>query len=73
MQYSLNISMARGLVIIMIQKTNTYTDFSFLETNEIELVPFLSFFLLFFPSLREKRISSRMIVIFLQLNDRYSR
>lgn len=49
MQYSLNISMARGLVIIMIQKTNTYTDFSFLETNEIELVPFLSFFLLFFP------------------------
>lgn len=40
--------MARGLVIIMIQKTNTYTDFSFLETNEIELVPFLSFFLLFF-------------------------
>lgn len=40
--------MARGLVIIMVQKTNTYTDFSFLETNEIELVPFLSFFLLFF-------------------------
>lgn len=65
--------MARGLVIIMIQKTNTYTDFSFLETNEIELVPFLSFFLLFFLSLREKRISSRMIVIFLQLNDRYRR
>lgn len=45
--------MARGLVIIMIQKTNTYTDFSFLETNEIELVPFLSFFFFPVPS-REK-------------------